>query len=588
MRRKLHASLFLKIASILVVSLIATNLLTAALTAEVTKRLFVDSFTLLNDEIMQRVTQNLADYNTQTVSIFNTYRQNMPLKECMTERITDQRRLFKLYYDMKSYMKSAESTSIFPTYNTVTLGINGEVFLGNGGLPIYDGETYRRMPLARLSREHPGRLFYRYSPSGLTLAQKDRNSIIAAMQLTPPYGGYSFGTLFITIDESAFYNLYVSCVTKGSEVLALSADGTVVSGSNKALIGSVDTELLAQSAACVDSGERFTDVTHGGRPYALIAKYLPDYDMYLANLVDKEAMLGDFIRMRPFLIGSCAAVIAIAVCLAFYVARRMTTPITALITRMSENRWGKFAPLKEITGSYEVRELQHGYNEMVDELGRYIDQLVEEQTQRRRSDIALLQSQINPHFLYNTLASIKYLSWQGDKDAVAETINALIRLLQGVMGPLDETIPVSEELENLKSYVTINHMRYGDGIKVYYNADPDCLSCRIPKLILQPFIENSFFHAFQIKREGSIHIFIKGKGDHLICEIIDDGDGMAQADLRSLSGVGDKSRFSGVGIRNVEERLRLIYGADCGVRLSSEPGVGTTVTITLRRLSGDR
>lgn len=578
---KLHASLFLKIAAILVVSLIATNLLTAALTAEVSKRLFVDSFTLLNDNLMQRVTQNFADYNTQTVSIFHTYRQNMPLKECMTERITDQKRLFKLYYDMKSYMKSAETTSIFPTYNTVTLGINGDLFLGNSGIPLYGGEVYQNMPLTQLSREHPNKLFYRYSPSGLTLAQRDRDSIIAAMQLIPHLGGYSFGTLFITIDEPSFYSLYESCVTEGSEVLVLSADGTVVSGSNKALIGSSNPELLAQAVACANEEERYADISYNGRPCALIVKYLPDFDMYLANLVDKNAMLGDFLRARPYIIGSCALVILLAVCLTFYVARRVTTPITTLIARMSENRRGTFVPIQEITGSYEVRELQHGYNEMVDELGRYVSQLVEEQTQRRRSDIALLQSQINPHFLYNTLASIKYLSWQGEQGAVTETINALIRLLQGVMGPIDETIPISEELENLKSYVTINHMRYGDDIQVYYHADASCLNLHIPKLILQPFLENSFFHAFQTKRRGCIHVFIREKGGYLVCEIIDDGDGIADASLCSLNDARDKGHFSGVGVRNVDERLRLIYGADCGVRISSELGVGTTVTVTI-------
>ncbi|WP_312645404.1 sensor histidine kinase [Hydrogenoanaerobacterium sp.] len=581
MKKMLHLSLFLKIASIVAVSLIVTNLLTVMIATNITKKLFSESFTLLNDRIMEQVRDNFNNYNTQIVSSINTYRQNPSLKEVFTQDIVDQNRLFRVFYEMKSYMKSVEKSSVFPTYNTLTLGANGNFFVAMSDEPIYTKEEYMQMPLTQMSVKNPHKLFYRYSNTGLTRFYKDKDVIIAVKQLIDPYSAVNFGTIFIVIDENSFCDMYANCVTEGSDVLMLSSDGTVVSSNVKSTIGSQLPSLLDQARQNIESGKSSSDFDYNGAPCTLIAKYLPVYDMYITNIVNKDYLLRDFRSMLPLLMSACFFVICAATILVFGIARRVTNPIRLLMRQMKKSRDGEFLKIEEITGSYEVRELQLGYNQMVEEIDLYVDRLVTEQERRRRSEITALQMQINPHFIYNTLASIKFLSWQGNNNAVTETINALIRLLQNVVGEIDQLIPVSEELENLKSYVAINHMRYGDDIKVYYDVAEECLNCRVPKLIIQPFIENSFFHAFQQKRSGSIHIFMRCKEEYFICEVIDNGSGMTEAECRKIAGGEGKNHFSGIGIHNVDERIKLIYGESCGVRITSEIGVGTTVTITM-------
>ncbi|MDP4155906.1 MAG: sensor histidine kinase, partial [Bacillota bacterium] len=235
-----------------------------------------------------------------------------------------------------------------------------------------------------------------------------------------------------------------------------------------------------------------------------------------------------------------------------------------------------------VAGTYETRQIGQAFNSMLDELHEYVDRLVLAQKKQRNAELEALQQQINPHFLYNTLASIKFMVLQGEKKDADATINALISLLQNTIGNVKETVTVGQELDNLKNYVFINQKRYGSRIKVDYFVDPNCMEYSIPKLILQPFVENSFFHGFNHKPEGSIHILIWQEGSSLICEVVDNGDGMEVGTGGKLPDTKRKQHlFSGIGVRNVHERIQLIYGDLYGVAISSVVGEGTKIRVTI-------
>jgi two-component system sensor histidine kinase YesM len=141
---------------------------------------------------------------------------------------------------------------------------------------------------------------------------------------------------------------------------------------------------------------------------------------------------------------------------------------------------------------------------------------------------------------------------------------------------------VAQEVENLKHYVLINQKRYGERIKVNYFISPDCLSYKVPKLVLQPFMENAFFHGFNQKHEGSINVLIWKDGGTLICETVDNGDGMEiSAETKLPKQKRKQQLFSGIGVKNVHERIQLMYGEEYGVTISSELGEGTKVHITM-------
>ena len=582
MKKQLKLSLFLKITVIIFISLIVTNLFTVVMATQVTQRLFVDSFTILNGKIIGQIATNFNDYTTQVVSVMNAYRQNPALKECFTQQITDQKRLYRLYYQVKSSLQTVENVGKPATFQVVSAGGNEAGFVSSGEKLSQPLQVFAELPVTKLAMAQPDKLFYGYSGSGLTASMEQKPVILAVKRLTDPYTAATFGMVYISIAESEFAAMYDGIVAEGNHVAVLDKDGLIISSNNKQIVGQSVPALLEQTKSHLASGARYTNIRHEERPTVLIAAYLPVYDVYLVNLVDRDYVLSDFLRLRPLILGFSLLVMCAILPLLLFVTRRITRPLTGLVMHMRSAKAGHFVPVEEISGSYEVRELQQVYNAMLDEIDLHVNNLLAEQGMRRKSEINALQMQINPHFLYNTLASIKYLSWQGEQKSVTDTINALIVLLQNTISKTDEKITVEEELQNLKNYVTINHTRYGTGIDVAYHVEPDCLPCKVPKLVLQPFVENAFFHGYQRKQEGCIRIFIRTKGDDLLCEVIDDGDGIPSV-LHEESRETKKNHFSGIGVRNVDERLKLLYGVEYGVRLTSREGVGTTVTILMKQ-----
>ena len=220
---------------------------------------------------------------------------------------------------------------------------------------------------------------------------------------------------------------------------------------------------------------------------------------------------------------------------------------------------------------------------MLDGLNNYVHEQIKMQKEKRKAEIHALQMQINPHFIYNTLASIKWLMWQGNIEKSTETIDAFISLLQNTISNKNEMITIIEEIENSKNYVLINHVRYGNNINVNFFVVPNCEDYIIPKLILQPFIENAFFHGFTDKSTGSIHVFVNEQGGNLICEIIDNGVGIANEDIKNILRKSSKKHehFTSIGVNNVNDRIKLLYGDDYGVTITSELNKGTTVKVII-------
>ncbi|MNC27298.1 putative sensor-like histidine kinase [compost metagenome] len=313
----------------------------------------------------------------------------------------------------------------------------------------------------------------------------------------------------------------------------------------------------------------------------MLADYLPSYNLYIVNLIDKNETIGTlFDKKMLFLIGG--AIAAVALLLIYFLTKRLTKSLRTLVKKMSNVTKKNFHNYMAVTGSYETRQLSTAFNYMLRELNDYVAQLVETQKEQRNAELAALQQQINPHFLYNTLASVNILVQRGSKEQATETIHALISLLQNTISNVKETITVEDELINLKHYVFITQVRNGNRIKVETFVSPDCMSAKVPKLILQPFIENAFFHAFNIKSSGYIYVTIMKDRDMLHCEVVDTGDGMDLDNKETIpASTSSRQLFSGIGIRNVHDRLLLLYGEPYGVSISSTPGQGTKVSIRI-------
>ena len=189
--------------------------------------------------------------------------------------------------------------------------------------------------------------------------------------------------------------------------------------------------------------------------------------------------------------------------------------------------------------------------------------------------------QIKPHYIYNTLAGVKYLIWQGEQEKAVTMIEAFIRLLRNAVHNEDEYVTIQSEIESVKDYAYINNIRYGEKVKVDFFLAQDCKEEKVPKLILQPFLENTFLHAFPGEREGNVEIIVSTQEHKLSIVIADDGIGMDKRTCENILKEGISDKKNGIGIHNVHARLQLIYGEEYSIHIVSEPDKGTKIVIYL-------
>ena len=273
--------------------------------------------------------------------------------------------------------------------------------------------------------------------------------------------------------------------------------------------------------------------------------------------------------------------------LAVFLSSRLTRPLRRILDKMRGISSGDFSRAPLIEGSDELGLLGRGINTMAEDIRQLLDRLLSEEAQKRKLELSMLQYQINPHFLYNTLNTLRWMAILQKADGLRDAITALGRLLRNALGDTSQQITVREELAFLQDYVLIQKLRYKERFDVLYKVDSEpALDCLIPKLTLQPLVENAFFHGIERKKNaGLVTISVRAQPDAVQIDVEDDGAGMTEQEVKTVfaspRGGADGRGFSGIGIRNVDERIRLTYGARYGVSIESVPDRFTRVTVTI-------
>ncbi len=575
--RNRYNGLFVKLFIVMVVSIVTVSVLTVWATIRMSEQLFMNTFSIINTKVINQIRTNFETFNYQVVITANDVLQSGTIKGYLTENSADSLTMIKRIYNMEQQMKQIRSNVGAYEASISVLGVNGMDYAFDRTFWPPDKNRLKNLPMTKRALAEPKRLMYQYDRE-----DGDEPLIIASKALMDRTNGFVYGTLYIAVRENKFRQFYTNFTSEGNDVVLLNQEGLIVSSNRSELIGRKAGDLLGYAKKIRMTGKPYTNAHAMGRNSILLADYLPSYDFYLVNIIDKNTAMGQMVNV-PTVTMIVAAIVLAALVLVFLITRRMTLSLTLLARHMSNVTKRDFGNHIKVGGSQEIRELGEAFNYMLDELHDYVNKLMQTQRKQRNAELAALQRQINPHFLYNTLASVKMLVQQGDAQKASETVNALITLLQNTISNVSETITVEQEIDNLKNYVFINHVRYGRRIKVNFFIAPDCKEVRLPKLILQPFIENAFFHGFNRKNEGYIHVLAAREGDALICEVIDNGDGMEglTTEQRLPNPKSRRQLFTGIGIQNVHDRITLLYGEEYGVSIVSKPEEGTRVKVRL-------
>ena len=581
-RLKFHG-LFIKMFVVMVICIIAIAVSIIWVNVQMSEQLFLKTFSITNAKVINQIRSNFESFHYSIVTAANHAQQSGTLKTFLTEKESNQStKTLSSYYNMTQQMKRIQSIVDAYSVGVAIVGVNGRNYSGNYNFVKPTAQELKDSILTQNALAEPRKLKYQlYKDASGSVSGKP--IIVATKVLREQTTGQEYGMLYITIDENDFKPFYSSITSVGNDVVLIDAKGLVMSSNRTELIGQTHQDLLSHAQEIQQQALELKKASVMGKDQLILSEYLPAYDLYLVNMIDQKYVLGQMVNTKTIVL-ICLMIVLVALFIVFLISRKMTRSLTRLARQMSKVNRSHFRNYIEVSGGYEIRQLGHAYNDMLNEINNYIEQLVETQKGQRKAELAALQQQINPHFLYNTLASVKFLVQQDSKEKAVETIHALISLLQNTISNVSETITVEQELVNLKHYVFINHVRYGERIRATYFVAPDCMNCHVPKLIIQPFIENAFFHAFNVKGEGVIHVLISKTSEQLICEVMDNGDGMDMqqlAEARSKKRKSSRKLFSGVGVANVHDRIRLLYGEDYGVTMTSELGEGTRVRITL-------
>ena len=282
--------------------------------------------------------------------------------------------------------------------------------------------------------------------------------------------------------------------------------------------------------------------------------------------------------------------LSVLVLLAALLTSRLLSRLLGRPLRDLASAMGKFETdadhftYQPVTGTREVRELSDSFGHMVLRIQQLMSTVRQEEVNLRKTELKALQAQINPHFLYNTLDSIAWMCEQGRNGDAVKMIHALARLFRISISRGHELIPISREIEHAQNYLEIQQYRYKNQFTYTFDVDPECLDYYCNKITLQPIIENAIIHGLDLLvEEGRINVRVQQEGDGILFCVEDNGVGMSPEQAAAILNEDSHDR-TGIGIKNVNDRLKIYFGGQYGLRVVSELDVGTRVEIRMPKI----
>jgi len=386
-----------------------------------------------------------------------------------------------------------------------------------------------------------------------------------------------------------------------SELIALQMNDPLMRADTRYLLITADGVVILDSEETLATGDQLpTDgflehfsgeesVYYGETcmgEFLCVYRQLAQDDLALISMLPKNNVLSFRSTLDQYMIRNTLIISALSIALAFFFSFYFTRPIMALVQGMRRVRGGDFTVRVEPKHSDELGEMAVTFNQMVEDTNTLMENIREEHRLLREAEITALINQVNPHFLYNTLDNINMLARQNKDERIALLITELSKLLRITLSGGSNVITLRDELARVSCYLNILQMRSGKAFEYQIKMDSQTADCRIPKLILQPLVENAYKHGLKYVEDGMILISTYVNEENLVLRVADNGAGMLPEDMEALmeklSDSDENTESGGVGLRNIYQRLSLQYGRDgfaFGLSSSELGGLNAMVTL---------
>ena len=409
----------------------------------------------------------------------------------------------------------------------------------------------------------------------------DTGKQLSCIQSVTDEDGTVLGYMLANTEERTLFYEYLEPVYDGKVSQALILD------KNREIVTSKDYESVGQVYEGVDRLPEVSGIENQDAKEIRIFYQGAFSKCGLYMDIQKSEVLRDLKQMQIFLVAIFFLFLMIGGILATSITRAMYKPIKNMTDTVEKVSKGDLSLRVDVTTEDEIGTLCREFNNMLDNLEDLIARVIEEERLKKDAELEALQYQITPHFMYNTLNSIKYAALIKGEKELGGLIGDFVELLQASINKKGTFISVADELHILKNYIHLQEFRYQGGFDVEYDISQEAYGCYIPRLILQPLVENSILHGIDMKG-GNGRLVIRGRvdGTRLTLSVIDNGRGMSREQIQALlsSKAKKTNGLSAIGVPNVRERLELYYEEEGGIIYeSSESGTIASIFLPVNR-----
>lgn len=538
------------------------------------------------EENLSQTLQDLAFYS-------NIFVYDTRLRSMLAEENTDSFDLTKYFDEIVARSQIENPSGVRADAKIVIIDQFGRC-LTNWSLNFNDYLFLLEEDWVRESMTNDGHIIWSLFSPAYIEGENGRYISLARSILTEVTSGEYLGTLIISIEQSQFEDILRAFASPEDSVYILLDDGSIVFESAPGSVSVQEEDLLSIQSEYAGTPQGSEVIRIDGRRCLLSYYTLPSPWLFngstlkVFHFCDYSPIEAEVKSATDLLwlaiIGSAAVVLAVS----FLLSRKVVTPITTLTRQLTNYQIGMHFEGLLLKRRDEIGDLDRGIARMDARIKRLFRSLKAEHEQRERYYYESLRAQLNPHYIYNTLSTIRWMAIARSADNIVEAIDNLSATLKYSMGKQD-IVSVSDEVRHIRSYVEIHNLRYDEYVELSTEIDDEIMSMKLMKFILQPVVENSILHGFD-KSRGLIAISISAevKDEKLIITILDDGVGIKSDAVDAFNNRQDKGRkLTGIGLRNVDESIKGRFGRMYGLAVSSRTDThGTKTVFTLPLLKG--
>ena len=537
---------------------------------------FVNEIATNRSDVLRQISERARQFKSNAYTLSDLYCTDLRFQEYVRDLDEGNAGAFRAYMDEVTRQRQVSFNQVNLEFYTVFLSADG---VGYCSLPVPEGYDYMNPQIKIWYKD----IYYAGGHIVDVASYRDKalgiNSFSAARTI-PDEADNVLGYLMINADERQLWRTYSDVISENSNIYITDPEGRIVSSNLEQIIGFSYFSMGNLETMFGDKDYIIADIA--GRPALFTRHYDPESGFTVFEEIPLADVLQPIAAIRRVVVLMALLAMAGGGALAWHFSGQIARPIRRLCEDVKAVEQGDLNRAFSTGGYTEVEDLSRGMASMLARIRALIDSVRTKEEQKRRMELNWLQAQINPHFMYNTLFSVKCMVDMRRNEEAGRMLTTFIQILRGILSDPSEMVTVRSQMDSLRQYVELQKFRYGDSFDALIEYDEQAAGCRIPKLLIQPLVENSLMHGVDMDAgNGMITVVARRQGEEVCIQVEDNGAGMSAERIRQVMEARADDGRPHLGVRNVHERIRLHYGEPWGLRIESTPGRGTRITLRL-------